>query len=111
MLEETGNRNNSSAEGATSGGLNAGFLRASRHSIGAKNSLTIGADYDFNNQDLVAVIKILARAMQRNVYIGPGVEGRAITLRHVTPDAALAIILKKQKNDIASKWWATTHSS
>ena len=59
---------------------------------------------DFVNADLVYVIKILAKEMGRNVYIGPGVEGSVtVTLRSVPVDGALALILKMQENDIAYK--------
>ena len=59
---------------------------------------------DFVNADLVYVIKILAKEMGRNVYIGPGVEGSVtVTLKSVPVDGALALILKMQENDIAYK--------
>lgn len=59
---------------------------------------------DFVNADLVYVIKILAKEMGRNVYIGPGVEGSVtVTLRSVPVDGALALILKMQENEYAYK--------
>lgn len=59
---------------------------------------------DFVNADLVYVIKVLAKEMGRNVYIGPGVEGSVtVTLKSVPVDGALALILKMQENDIAYK--------
>jgi len=59
---------------------------------------------DFVNADLVYVVKILAKEMGRNVYIGPGVEGSVtVTLKSVPVDGALALILKMQENDIAYK--------
>jgi len=59
---------------------------------------------DFVNADLVYVIKILAKEMGRNVYIGPGVEGSVtVTLKSVPVDGALALILKMQENDIGYK--------
>jgi type IV pilus secretin PilQ/predicted competence protein len=59
---------------------------------------------DFVNADLVYVIKVLAKEMNRNVYIGPGVEGSVtVTLKSVPVDGALALILKMQENDIAYK--------
>lgn len=59
---------------------------------------------DFVNADLVYVIKILAKEMNRNVYIGPGVEGAVtVTLKSVPVDGALALILKMQENDIGYK--------
>jgi len=59
---------------------------------------------DFVNADLVYVIKVLAKEMNRNVYIGPGVEGSVtVTLKSVPVDGALALVLKMQENDIAYK--------
>lgn len=59
---------------------------------------------EFENADLVHVVKSLAKRMGRNVYIGPGVEGTVtIHLTNVTPEEALAKILKQQSHAIAYK--------
>ena len=56
----------------------------------------------YQNADLVVVVKELVAAMQRNVYVGPGVEGSVTArLRSVPPQAALAMILADQENEIA----------
>lgn len=49
---------------------------------------------EFEDVDLVFAIKVLAREMGRNVYIGPGVEGKVtLSLRSVPPEGALALML------------------
>lgn len=59
---------------------------------------------DFVNADLVYVVKMLAREMGRNVYIGPGVEGSVtVSLKAVPVDGAMALILKMQPKDITYK--------
>lgn len=59
---------------------------------------------DFVNADLVYVIKVLAKEMGRNVYVGPGVEGSVtVTLKKVPVEGALALILKMQENEFAYK--------
>lgn len=59
---------------------------------------------DFVNADLVYVIKVLAKEMGRNVYIGPGVEGSVtVTLKSVPVEGALALILKMQESDFEYK--------
>lgn len=61
-------------------------------------------NFDFANADLVHVVKTLAKLMNRNVYIGPGVEGTVtIHLTNVTAEEALATILKQQLDSIAYK--------
>jgi type II secretory pathway component GspD/PulD (secretin) len=61
-------------------------------------------NYDFDGVDAIEVIKILAKDMGRNVYIGPGVDG-TITARFeaVTPLAALEKILEQRSNGISCK--------
>ncbi|MCW5871376.1 MAG: hypothetical protein KIS61_29245 [Candidatus Eremiobacteraeota bacterium] len=62
------------------------------------------ANYDFDGVDAIEVIKLLAKDMGRNVYIGPGVEGTVTAkFEAVTPLAALEKILKKQRNVICCK--------
>jgi type IV pilus assembly protein PilQ len=59
---------------------------------------------DFVNADLVYVIKVLAKEMGRNIYIGPGVDGSVtVTLRSVPVEGALALILRMQENEYAYK--------
>jgi len=59
---------------------------------------------DFVNADLVYVIKVLAKEMGRNVYVGPGVEGSVtVTLKSVPVEGALALILKMQENEFDYK--------
>jgi type II secretory pathway component GspD/PulD (secretin) len=59
---------------------------------------------DFVNADLVYVIKVLAKEMGRNVYIGPGVDGSVtVTLKSVPVEGALALILRMQENEYAYK--------
>jgi type IV pilus assembly protein PilQ len=59
---------------------------------------------DFVNADLVYVIKVLAKEMNRNVYVGPGVEGSVtVTLKSVPVEGALALILKMQENEFDYK--------
>jgi general secretion pathway protein D/type IV pilus assembly protein PilQ len=54
---------------------------------------------DFVNADLVYVIKVLAKEMGRNVFVGPGVDGSVtVTLKNVPVEGALALILKMQEN-------------
>lgn len=60
--------------------------------------------HEFVDADIVDVIKVLARAMGRNVYIGPGVDGRVtMDLKSVPADGALALILQQQERDIRYK--------
>jgi type II secretory pathway component GspD/PulD (secretin) len=59
---------------------------------------------DFVNADLVYVIKVLAKEMGRNVYVGPGVEGSVtVTLKSVPVEGAMALILKMQENEFGYK--------
>jgi type II secretory pathway component GspD/PulD (secretin) len=59
---------------------------------------------DFVNADLVYVIKVLAKEMGRNIYIGPGVDGSVtVTLKSVPVEGALALILKMQESEIGYK--------
>jgi len=52
-------------------------------------------NHEFVNTDVVFVIKVLAKEMGRNVYIGPDVEGSVtINLRSVPADGALALVLQ-----------------
>lgn len=54
---------------------------------------------DFVNADLVYVIKVLAREMNKNVFVGPDVQGSVtVTLKSVPVEGALALILKMQEN-------------
>jgi type IV pilus secretin PilQ/predicted competence protein len=55
---------------------------------------------DFVNADLVYVLKVLAKEMNRNVFIGPTVEGSVtVTLKNVPVEGAMALILKMQENE------------
>ncbi|MGE0491806.1 MAG: secretin N-terminal domain-containing protein [Vulcanimicrobiota bacterium] len=55
---------------------------------------------DFVNADLVYVIKVLAKEMNRNVFVGPTVDGSVtVTLKNVPVEGALALILKMQENE------------
>ncbi len=55
---------------------------------------------DFVNADLVYVIKVLAKEMNRNVYVGPTVDGSVtVTLKNVPVEGALNLILKMQENE------------
>lgn len=59
---------------------------------------------DFVETALAVVIKILAQEMGRNLYIGPGVEGSVtVSLRSVPAEAALALILALQEDDLDYK--------
>jgi len=59
---------------------------------------------DFVNADLVYVVKVLAKEMNRNIYVGPGVEGSVtVTLKSVPVEGALALILKMQENEFDYK--------
>ncbi|MEW6281622.1 MAG: secretin N-terminal domain-containing protein [Candidatus Eremiobacterota bacterium] len=52
---------------------------------------------DFVNADLVYVVKVLCKEMDKNVYVGPGVQGSVtVTLKNVPAEGALALILKMQ---------------
>lgn len=54
---------------------------------------------DFVNADLVYVVKVLAREMNKNVFVDPTVEGSVtVTLKQVPVEGALALILKMQEN-------------
>lgn len=60
--------------------------------------------HDFEDADLVYVVKVLAKEMNRNVYIGPGVEGSVTaSFRSVPVDAVLASVLKQNGGDIRCK--------
>ncbi len=59
---------------------------------------------DFEEADLVQIVKALAKEMGRNAYIGPGVDGKlSINFQGVPPEAALASVLKMQPKPIAYK--------
>jgi type II secretory pathway component GspD/PulD (secretin) len=59
---------------------------------------------DFVNADLVYVIKVLAKEMNKNVAILPGTEGAVtVTLKNVPVEGALALILKMQETDLDYK--------
>lgn len=61
--------------------------------------------HEFVDTDVVDVIKVLAKDLNRNVYIGPGVEGRVtLSLKSVPADGALALILQQQERDIRYKF-------
>jgi type II secretory pathway component GspD/PulD (secretin) len=54
---------------------------------------------DFVNADLVYVIKVLGKEMNKNVVVDPTVEGSVtVTLKSVPVEGALALILKMQEN-------------
>ena len=60
--------------------------------------------HEFVDADLIDVIKILAKDMGRNVYIGPGFEGRVtISIKSVPVDGALAMVLRQQEADVRYK--------
>lgn len=60
--------------------------------------------HEFVDADLIDVIKILAKDMDRNVYIGPGIMGRVtISIKSVPVDGALAMVLKQQEADVRYK--------
>ncbi len=53
---------------------------------------------DLVDADLIQVVKVLAKEMHRDLYIGCGVEGRvSLSLRDVAPEAALDMTLKMSK--------------
>lgn len=60
--------------------------------------------YDFVDADVVYVVKVLAKDLRRNVYIGPGVEG-SVTAKFdsVTAMAALEWVLKQQAHGVDFK--------
>lgn len=54
---------------------------------------------DFVNADLVYVLKVLAKEMNRNIYVGPTVAGSVtVTLKNVPVEGAMALILQMQEN-------------
>ena len=55
---------------------------------------------DFVNADLVYVLKVLAKEMNRNIYVGPTVGGSVtVTLNNVPVEGAMALILQMQENE------------
>lgn len=55
---------------------------------------------DFVNADLVYVLKVLAKEMGRNIYVGPTVQGSVtVTLKNVPVEGAMALILQMQENE------------
>ncbi len=55
---------------------------------------------DFVNADLVFVLKVLAKEMNRNIYVGPTVQGSVtVTLKDVPVEGAMALILQMQENE------------
>ncbi len=53
---------------------------------------------DFVNADLVYVLKVLAKEMNRNIYVGPTVHGSVtVTLKNVPVEGAMALILQMQE--------------
>lgn len=55
---------------------------------------------DFVNADLVYVLKVLAKEMGRNIYVGPTVQGSVtVTLKQVPVEGAMALILQMQENE------------
>lgn len=61
-------------------------------------------NFDFIDQDLCLVIKVLGKKMGRNVYIDRGVAGTVtIHLKGVTAEQALAAVLKRQPQDLVCK--------
>ena len=64
---------------------------------------------DFVNADLVYVLKVLAKEMNRNIFVGPTVEGSVtVTLKNVPVEGAMALILKMQENEYDYKVVDTT---
>ena len=64
---------------------------------------------DFVNADLVYVLKVLAKEMNRNIFVGPTVEGSVtVTLKNVPVEGAMALILKMQENEYDYKVVKTT---
>ncbi|MBN9417111.1 hypothetical protein ABS71_11245 [bacterium SCN 62-11] len=59
---------------------------------------------EFENVELVEVVKVLAKSMGRRVYIGPGVEGRvSVRFCSVPAEVALAMLLEEQPVPIGYK--------
>jgi type II secretory pathway component GspD/PulD (secretin) len=55
---------------------------------------------DFVNADLVYVLKVLAKEMNRNIYVGPTVAGSVtVTLKNVPVEGAMALILQMQESE------------
>lgn len=56
---------------------------------------------EFVNANLIYVLKVLAREMGRNLYVAPGIEESQVTvsLRSVSPEAALALLLEERDLD------------
>lgn len=55
---------------------------------------------DFVNADLVYVLKVLAKEMGRNIYVGPTVQGSVtVTLKNVPVEGAMALILQMQESE------------
>lgn len=55
---------------------------------------------DFVNADLVYVLKVLAKEMNKNIYVGPTVAGSVtVTLKNVPVEGAMALILQMQENE------------
>lgn len=82
-----------------SGGTPVSALRARRVPKRVRKSRQKLVSLDFVNADLVYVIKVLAKEMHRNVYVGPTVQGSVtVTLKNVPVEGALALILKMQEN-------------
>lgn len=53
---------------------------------------------DFVNADLVYVLKVLAKEMNRNIYVGPTVGGSVtVTLKNVPVEGAMDLILQMQE--------------
>ncbi len=59
--------------------------------VGQEKRITLS----FKNADLVYVIKVLAKEMNKNCFVSPDVEGTVtIELVNLTPEAALSLVLK-----------------
>ena len=55
---------------------------------------------DFVNADLVYVLKVLAKEMNKNIYVGPTVAGSVtVTLKNVPVEGAMALILQMQESE------------
>ena len=75
-------------------------LRARRAPRRAKAPTQKLVTLDFVNADLVYVLKVLAKEMNRNIYVGPTVSGSVtVTLNNVPVEGAMALILQMQENE------------
>lgn len=75
-------------------------LRARKAPQRSKTPYQKHVTLDFVNADLVYVLKVLAKEMNRNIYVGPTVAGSVtVTLKNVPVEGAMALILQMQENE------------